>query len=329
MTQISYSDKIMAHVKYWGDFFQMISNVRKTFQNPLKLLFRSFKNDFPINAVLKNGNKIKVKTFNSMFFISNVPKNQQINYDIEKDIVTLYQEEESIRKEIILRGGINNGDIVNTFFKKDYADISVKGKTILDIGANIGDTGIFYALNGAKKVIGVEPFPKNFQLARENVIANKLEDTIKLLQAGCSSKNGIVKIDPEYQSNIESKLRNFVNGVDVPLLTLQEIIEKFEIPKNSVLKIDCEGCEYDIIENTPIETLTHFSSMQIEYHSGFYNLKRKLESIGYKVTVTKPHATDVVNSLFSSFKLKDHNSRYKKINHKIGYSGFILAFKNN
>lgn len=326
MTEISYFDKIIAHMRYWNDFFCMITSVRKTFQNSVELLFRSFKNDFPVDATLKNGNKITVNTFNAMFFVSNIPKSQQIGYDVKRDIVTLYQDRESNRKEIIFHGGINNGDIVNTFFKKDYGEISVKNKTVVDIGANIGDTAIFYALNGAKKVIGIEPFPKNFQLARENIIVNNLDEIIELLQAGCSSKKGIIKIDPKYQSNIESKLRNFDSGVDIPLLTLKEIIEKFEIPKNSVLKIDCEGCEYDIIENTPSKILTQFSSMQIEYHSGFYNLKRKLESIGYNVKVTKPHATNVVNSLFSFCRSRDHSIDKK---HKIGYSGFIFAFKND
>ena len=328
MTEISYSEKIIACIRYWKDFFQMFFSVRKTFQNPIGILFKSFKNDFPINATLKNGNKIQLQTFNAIFFISHIPKSQQINYDVAKDIVVLYPEGESIRKEIIFHGGVNNGDIVYIFFKKNYDGISVKNKTVLDIGANIGDTAIFYALSGAERVIGIEPFPKNFQLAKENINANKLDEVIELLQAGCSSKEGIIKIDPKYQSNIESKIRDFENGIDVHILTLKEIVDRFKIPFDSILKIDCEGCEYDIIENTPTEILSQFSSIQIEYHSGFHDLKHKLESIGYNVKVTKPHATDVINSLFN-FKSKGYNSSSEKINHKIGYSGFIIAFRNN
>jgi FkbM family methyltransferase len=324
LTEISFFEKIGAHVRYWIDFFQMISNVRKTFQNPIEVLSKLFKNDFPVNAILKNNTKIQLKSFSAAYFISNIPKNMEVNYDIEKDYVTLLIINESKQKKIIFHGGLDNGDIVNTFFKKDYARILVNKKTVLDIGANIGDTAIYYIINGAKKVIGIEPFPKNFEYAQKNININNLSNEIEILQAGCSSKNEVIKIDPEYKSNIESQIKNFKNGIDIPMLTIENIINKFQIPKNSILKIDCEGCEYDIIENVSIENISHFSSIQIEYHFGYQGLKRKLEQFGYTVIVTKPHATNVILSIYNLFKSKN-----LEMNQKIGYTGFIFAMKQD
>jgi len=322
LTEISFFEKINAHIRYWFDFFQMILSVKKTFQNSSKILFKSFKNDFPISANLKNGKKIHLQSFSSMHFISNIPKNEQVEYDIEKNNVTIYLKNESHTNKIIFEGGLDNGDIVHTFFKKDYDQILVNERTVLDIGANIGDTGIFYALNGAKKVIGIEPFPKNFNYAEKNIQINNLDNVITLLQAGCSSKKEIIKIDPDYQSNIESEVKNFKTGIDVPMITLQDIINKYEIPKSSVLKIDCEGCEYDIIENISFETISYFSNIQIEYHLGYKKLKTKLESFGYTVKVSKPHATNVILTIYNFFKSKDITT-----DEKIGYTGFIFAFK--
>ena len=322
MTEISFFEKINAHIRYWFDFFQMILSVKKTFQNSSKILFKSFKNDFPISANLKNGKKIQLQSFSSMHLISNIPKNEQVEYDIEKNNVTIYLKNESHTNKIIFEGGLDNGDIVHTFFKKDYDQILVNERTVLDIGANIGDTGIFYALNGAKKVIGIEPFPKNFNYAEKNIQINNLDNVITLLQAGCSSKKEIIKIDPDYQSNIESEVKNFKTGIDVPMITLQDIINKYEIPKSSVLKIDCEGCEYDIIENISSETISYFSNIQIEYHLGYKKLKTKLESFGYTVKVSKPHATNVILTIYNFFKSKDITT-----DEKIGYTGFIFAFK--
>ena len=322
MTEISLLEKINAHIRYWFDFFQMILNVSKTFQNSFEILSKSFKNDFPISANLKNGKKIQLQSFSSMHLISNIPKNEQVEYDIEKNNVTIYLKNESHTNKIIFEGGLDNGDIVHTFFKKDYDQILVNERTVLDIGANIGDTGIFYALNGAKKVIGIEPFPKNFNYAEKNIQINNLDNVITLLQAGCSSKKEIIKIDPDYQSNIESEVKNFKTGIDVPMITLQDIINKYEIPKSSVLKIDCEGCEYDIIENISFETISYFSNIQIEYHLGYKKLKTKLESFGYTVKVSKPHATNVILTIYNFFKSKDITT-----DEKIGYTGFIFAFK--
>ena len=323
MTEISLLEKINAHIRYWFDFFQMILNVNKTFQNSFEILSKSFKNDFPISANLKNGKKIQLQSFSSMHLISNIPKNEQVEYDIEKNNVTIYPKNQFHNNKIIFQGGLDNGDIVNTFFKKDYGKIIVNEKTVLDIGANIGDTGIFYALNGAKKVIGIEPFPKNFDYAQQNIQINNFDNVITLLQAGCSSKKEIVKIDPDYQSNIESEVKNFKTGIDVPMIPLQDIINKYEIPKSSVLKIDCEGCEYDIIENISFETISYFSNIQIEYHLGYKKLKNKLESFGYTVKVSKPHATNVILTIYNFFKSKN-----VKIDEKIGYAGFIFASKS-
>ena len=322
MTEISFFEKINAHIRYWFDFFQMILNVNKTFQNSFKILFKSFKNDFPICANLKNGKKIQLQSFSSMHLISNIPKNEQVEYDTEKNNVTIYSKNQFYNNKIIFQGGLDNGDIVNTFFKKDYDQIIVNEKIVLDIGANIGDTGIFYALNGAKKVIGIEPFPKNFDYAQQNIKINNLDNVITLLHAGCSSKKEIIKIDPDYQSNIESEAKNFKTGIDVPMITIQDIINKYEIPKSSVLKIDCEGCEYDIIENISFETISYFSNIQMEYHLGYKKLKNKLESFGYTVKVSKPHATNVILTIYNFFKSKD-----VKIDEKIGYAGFIFAYK--
>ena len=106
------------------------------------------------------------------------------------------------------------------------------------------------------------------------------------------------------------------------MIPLQDIINKYEIPKSSVLKIDCEGCEYDIIENISFETISYFSNIQIEYHLGYKKLKNKLESFGYTVQVSKPHATNVILTIYNFFKSKDITT-----DEKIGYAGFIFAFK--
>ena len=306
----------------------MLFHLKKTFKNSGYVISRAFKNDFPINSILKNGKKVKIRTFNAMYFISQAQKIQNVGFDFNNDTVTI-QPNEKTNQKIIFYGGLDNGDIVNIFLKKNYDIFKVKNNTVIDIGANIGDTAIFFAHNGAKRIIGVEPFHKNFEVAEKNVNANKLTDTIVLIKAGCGSKTGSVKIDPGYDSSIESRLVDFNEGEYVPVITLQDIIQKYSIPIGSALKIDCEGCEYDIIENTPSDIISHFNHIQIEYHSGYRSLKRKLESIGYDVIITKPHATDVVNSFFSKFRRTNPNLVKGKFEHKIGYAGFIFATKNN
>jgi hypothetical protein len=48
----------------------------------------------------------------------------------------------------------------------------VKGRTVLDIGAGVGETAHFYFLNGAAKVIAVESEPTNCKILKSNAKRN-------------------------------------------------------------------------------------------------------------------------------------------------------------
>ena len=77
-------------------------------------------------------------------------------------------------------------------------------------------------------------------------------------------------------------------GLETKIYSLKQIIEKFNIPKHSVLKVDCEGCEYDLLLNSSKNTLDYFDRIQIEYHYGYKNLVKKLKNSGFKVSYTWP-----------------------------------------
>ncbi|MEM3526638.1 MAG: hypothetical protein QXV37_04410 [Candidatus Jordarchaeaceae archaeon] len=40
---------------------------------------------------------------------------------------------------------------------------------MIDVGTSNGDSSIFFAMMGAKKVVGIEPFPESFDLAQKNI----------------------------------------------------------------------------------------------------------------------------------------------------------------
>ena len=52
---------------------------------------------------------------------------------------------------------------------------SLKGKTVLDVGAGCGETALFYYSHGASKVIAVEPQSSLISLLRSNMARNKWE----------------------------------------------------------------------------------------------------------------------------------------------------------
>lgn len=51
-------------------------------------------------------------------------------------------------------------------------NFSLDGKTVLDIGAGCGETAFFYLLNGARKIVAIEPDRKATECLKENAKRN-------------------------------------------------------------------------------------------------------------------------------------------------------------
>jgi FkbM family methyltransferase len=62
-------------------------------------------------------------------------------------------------------------------------------KIVIDIGANLGDSSLFFAKKGFK-VIGFEPLNKVYEIALENIKLNNLEGKITLVNKGVGAKKG-------------------------------------------------------------------------------------------------------------------------------------------
>ena len=64
------------------------------------------------------------------------------------------------------------------FFKKEYNFLNVKDRDVIDVGMSIGDSTIYFALNGVRRVIGLEPYPYAFSYEEKNVKLNNLQNII-------------------------------------------------------------------------------------------------------------------------------------------------------
>ncbi|MFA4640569.1 hypothetical protein [Pyrococcus kukulkanii] len=58
------------------------------------------------------------------------------------------------------------------------------GKIVIDISGFIGDTAVYFAVNGAKKVYAYELHPSTFELLRENIKRNTSQDIITVENIG-------------------------------------------------------------------------------------------------------------------------------------------------
>ena len=167
----------------------------------------------------------------------------------------------------------------------------MKGRFVLDIGGYIGDTALYFIAKGAKRVIAYEAFPYSYNIALNNVIQNNLRDRIEMNNCAVGGVDSYITIDPDYINNNESKAISQNYGVKIPIISLKTIVKKYDI-NGWALKMNCEGCEYDVFENTDLNTLRKFSEIYMHYHGSSSPLILKLGQAGFKIKLGEYiHAT--------------------------------------
>jgi FkbM family methyltransferase len=179
------------------------------------------------------------------------------------------------------------GTILEIFDYGAYKSLSVKDKVVVDVGAFVGDSAIYFALKGAKRVIAIEPHPGAYAEMLENIRLNNLEGVIIPLNAGLAGKPGRIRAESVDKEETIGTFHRFSDVGSVKAVTLDDIVGKFGIREGAVLKMDCEGCEYEVLSAVKPETLRVFDQILIEYHNGYRLLRAILENYGFS-TVIKP-----------------------------------------
>ncbi len=160
--------------------------------------------------------------------------------------------------------------IFQVFEEEDYKFLNVKDKNVLDIGAFVGDSPIYFILKGAKKVYAIEPHPDAYKEMIENIKLNNMEDKIVPINMGINYEKDYITINIMDINNVAGSFFNSNNdGIKIPAGKLSDIIDKYNIDAQ-ILKMDCEGCEYDIILKD-YDTIKEFDEIGFEYH--VYNTK--------------------------------------------------------
>ncbi len=288
---VSTVDRLVGRINFLKRYPSALFKYRRVFSNYLNVARSVYKRNYPIEGILRDGRTVKLNNEREAWFTilsqtkTGNSSEYKIIYDIANELIKITQSSKA--QSVTLSQSISNGDVWAVFVKQEYGRLPVKGKIVLDIGANIGDSSIYFALQDAKKIVALEPFPKNYRIAKHNIRENNLESRINLLLAGCSDRIGEIAID-DLTGDVLSVLTEIKGGVKVPLLTLQKIVEDYQIFNDAILKMDCEGCEYDSILSAPVSVLKKFSYLQLEYHYGYRNIFRKLKRCGFKVTCSRP-----------------------------------------
>ncbi len=188
----------------------------------------------------------------------------------------------------------------------------LEGKTVVDVGAECGETSLFYASHGAK-VFAFEPLKSNYESMLRNLKLNpSLADNIIPINTAIG-ENGIFKIHHSKSTDMDGMASLFYkphgyNDIesDVKSYSLNSAMEEFRIKKIDLLNMDCKGCEFRLVNNN----LDNVNCIKIEYTA--FN-SHKIDDL---ITFLQRNGFKTTTFL--------HNPRWIK---SLGKHGTILAVK--
>lgn len=161
-----------------------------------------------------------------------------------------------------IRKGVWDEQILTGEMNPSYYQIPQNPKVVVDIGAHIGGTAILAASLGAD-VYAYEPDPENFDLLIENIKLNNLENKIHCFKEGV----GIPGKRKMYSNPKNSGMGTFekISGVEqeIDIISPTEVFK--DIEHCDLLKMDCEGAEYEFINFLPFPKIENIS---FELHKG-------------------------------------------------------------
>ncbi|MGI0037425.1 MAG: 50S ribosomal protein L11 methyltransferase [Nitrososphaera sp.] len=133
------------------------------------------------------------------------------------------------------------------YIMRIYGSPDLTSKVVVDVGAAIGDTALYFAKLGAAHVYAFEMDKVRCEMARTNIARNNMQDRITLFE------------EPATAAKINSLHYDFI-------------------------KLDCEGCEYDLVPNLELNGV---SDLVMEYHKSPDLLLKVLREKGFDAAIDK------------------------------------------
>ena len=163
---------------------------------------------------------------------------------------------------------------------------------IIDVGGHVGLFALYASLRCPEgKIISIEPHPQNFSLLKENMNNNKILKTKLVNKAITNSNEDIELFIDSLDDSAHSIYGTGKKSILIKSITLIEIMNENKFSKCNLLKMDCEGAEFEIIQSLSDKELLRIEKICLEYHlkrdklSPLDNLRIRLEKMGYNVNI--------------------------------------------
>lgn len=196
--------------------------------------------------------------------------------------------------------------LLDRFYERNGMGIEA-GWVIVDIGAGIGDFSLRAATaHPTNRVIAFEPFEESYRLLSRNLAENGASN-VETHAMAIGRRSGVAYLDLSGNEPLQiqsGEARDEAGWMQVESLSLSDAFVRCAIETCDLLKLDCEGAEYEILLNAPDHIWQRVHRIVMEYHDnvGTYNHERLVDFLtqkGYRVLVQRNYVHASLGYLYA------------------------------
>jgi len=155
--------------------------------------------------------------------------------------------------------------ILSEPFQQMYGCVPLWDGVVVDVGACLGETPLFFRHMGARKIYAYEPI--HYKYLTRNIRRNHADDMIVASPCGVWLEEGLLEL----------------GSSRVPVKLIQSILLGVREAEGGItlVKMDCEGCEYSLLtaDRNALKLPEHYL---IEIHGAPEPIIRLFNELGYK-----------------------------------------------
>lgn len=160
-----------------------------------------------------------------------------------------YYKEDLIQQTIISTANyyeIKSLNYICKEWKEGIVGKTIQGKCICDIGANIGNHSLYFALECSVAFEYIfEPIKDTYYILKRNISLNGLDEKTSLFNVGVGEKKAYSSISSYDKGNTGGTSLSLCENGNIPIISIDSLNIEREI---ALVKIDVEGFEVSVIK---------------------------------------------------------------------------------
>lgn len=178
--------------------------------------------------------------------------------------------------------------IIEVYCRMEYQTCLQNADYIVDIGSNIGVSVVWLGQKYPNAAIwAIEPTYLTMKRLITNIRINGMSDRVDIMSMAVGGRDGFAKVNLGLTSARTSASRDYSHGLSVSTISLASIVERVGGAVD-LIKIDCEGAEYEFFNEAPDDVFSNIGLIVGEAHSvgsaQHDHLVRRFRNLGFGVS---------------------------------------------